>query len=118
MVDPKDHYHRRKPEIKRKGRIKCNTRKTQNIKDAYHRYLMSTDYDLQDVYTTCSLRKAYAYNYCIELMNKYDGHTLKIIGYNTTTFSAGFIGVVDGKDAFVYITKSYDRFIYLDELNK
>lgn len=49
-------------------------------------------------------------------MHEYNGKALKIIGYNTMTFSVGFLGTVDGRAAFIYITKTYDRYIYIDEM--
>lgn len=90
--------------------------KAQNIKGAYTQYMHSNVYTLDDCYNNYSCYKRAAYHYCLDLMHKYNGHSLKIISYNTTQFTAGFIGTVEGREAFVYITKSYDRYIFIDEL--
>ena len=89
---------------------------TQNIKNAHTAYEKSTDYNLYHCYNNHSYAKEKAWNYCVEQMIKHNGSGLKVIGYNSMTFSVGFYGEINGKSAFFYITKSYDRFIYLDEL--
>ena len=89
---------------------------TQQIKQAYRNYCRSYNYDLYDCYEQPSRAKREAMDYCARLMEENNGKALKIIGYNTMTFSVGFIGVIDGKEAFIYITKSYDRYIYMNEM--
>ena len=89
---------------------------TKTIKNAYQSYEKSTLYSLNDCYATASYYKQKAYNYCKDLCKKYGGHGFKIIGYNTTAFSVGFIGYINENEAFFYITKDYDRYIYIDEL--
>lgn len=90
------------------------------IKTAYEQYKKSHLYTLNDCYQNASYNKQRAYNYCRELAHNHDsyivGEPLKIIGYNSQTFSVGFVGIINGKKAFFYITKSYDRYIYFDEL--
>lgn len=90
--------------------------KTQQIKAAYKQYLNSTMYSLEDLYTTYSVFKARAFNYCVDLCNQYNGHTLKILGGNCMAFSVGFICEIEDKPAFAYITKDYNRYIFLDEI--
>ncbi len=90
--------------------------KTKQLKNAYRDYLKSTNNHLNDCYNNCSYYKQKAFWYCQDLVKKYDGSALKIIGYNSQTFSAGFIGYINNKKAFFYITKDYNRFIYIDEL--
>lgn len=86
---------------------------SKQIKNAYESFKRSSAYSLHDVYGSYSQAKENAYNYCRNLCRQYDGTSFAIIGANTMTFSAGFIGTVDGEECFVYITKSYDRYIPL-----
>lgn len=87
------------------------------IRNAYSAYLRSDMTDIYHAYAKPSTAKFNAWLYCHNLMMEADGRCLRVIGYNTCTFSAGFIGTVDGKMAFVWITKTYERYAYLDELN-
>lgn len=89
---------------------------TQTLRDAYHRYTKSHTYTLEQAYTNHSRAKQYAWDYCRELEHKYNGYNLKIIGFNSQTFSVGFIGKIGDKDAFFYITRDYDRFILIEEI--
>lgn len=77
-------------------------------------YKQSKLYNLYSCYNTVSDSKESAYDYCLRLMDKYNGTDLRIIGYNTFTFSVGFIGEYEGRKAFFYITADYDRFMYID----
>ena len=86
------------------------------IKSAYKQYCRSCLYSLNDCYTNYSNRKEIAMDYCRRLKTEYHGIAGKIIGYNCMQFSYGFIGEIDGKTAFFYITKDYDRHIFEDEL--
>ena len=83
------------------------------IKEAYRRYLNSTITTIYEAYTKPSTAKLQAYAYCKKLQEKYNGNYFKIIGYNTFEFSCGFMGEVDGKSVFVYITKSHDKYMIL-----
>lgn len=90
-----------------------------NIQGAYRTYLNSIYEDLFDAYEHPSIYKAQAWEYCINLCREYGGFpsTLKIIGFNCMTFSAGFIGYIDGLKHFFWITKSYDRALPLEKMN-
>lgn len=77
-------------------------------------YNESNLYSLSNCYLKASDNKESAYDYCVNLMQKYNGENLRIISYNTFSFSAGFIGEYNGKRAFFYITKDYDRYIYIN----
>lgn len=91
--------------------------KNATIKHAFERYANSNLYTLRDCYAKHSTAKENAYHYCIRLyLDTPAGRQPRIIGYNSMTFSFGFIGKHNGKDAFFYITRDYDRFIYLDEI--
>ena len=93
-----------------------------NIKNKFVDYSKSTNYTLRDIYTNFSIYKENAYNYCVELMQKLNGYGLKIIGFNSMTFSVGFIGEIPDsktgeiKKAFCYITRDYDRYIFIENL--
>ena len=87
---------------------------TKTLKNAYANYKQSSNYSLYDCYNSCSYAKEKAFNYCKELCEKYNGKDLKIISYNTFSFSCGFVGLVDNKKVFVYITKDYNRYLELE----
>ena len=89
---------------------------TKQIKNAYHNHEKSYYAELWHCYDRFSYNKEKAMEYCKKLMLKYNGQLGRIIGYNSQTFSYGFIGEINGKPAFFYITKDYDRYIYLDEV--
>lgn len=86
------------------------------IKNAYNTYLRSTDYSLSDCYSNYSSKKEKAFDYCKSLAKDYNGKAVKIIGHSCHIFSVGFLCTVDNRPAFAYITPSYDRYIYLDEI--
>lgn len=90
--------------------------KRTEIGGAYARYQKATARDLNEVYSRYSQAKQAAYDYCMNLVREYYGYSPRIIGANTCTFSFGFIGVIDGKEAFFYITRDYDRYIFIDEM--
>lgn len=89
--------------------------KNQTIKNAYARYLNENGYfSLRECYKTYSYAKEKALNYCYDLMKKYNGYGGFIISYNIFNFTFGFIGEYEGKKAFFYITKDYDRVLILE----
>ena len=74
----------------------------------YEAYQRSTAYELHHVYGSYSSAKAQAWKYCRELMNKKNGYGLKVISANGWMFTAGFLFEEDGKEMFMYITKTKD----------
>ncbi|MBO5715280.1 MAG: hypothetical protein J6S23_02660 [Clostridia bacterium] len=92
--------------------------KTQNIKRAHDTYMRSQLYTLNDCYVNHSYAKERAFDYCRTLVSMYNGRQGRIIGANCMTFSYGFIGEINGRPAFFWITRDYDRYIYIDELVK
>jgi hypothetical protein len=87
------------------------------MRQAYEDWTTSNIYSLRDCYETFSRAKRNAFDYCISLGDKYNANDyIKIIKYNTMAFSVGFVGEIDGKQAFFYITRDYDRYIFIDEL--
>ena len=101
----------------RKEEKKMKQVNTKTVAEAYIRYLNSRTYTLNQCYTKHSYAKDMAFEYCIDLMRRYDGYGLKIIGYNQMTFSAGFIGIYDGDESFFYITVNYDRVMTLSDIS-
>ena len=89
---------------------------TKFMKNKYRDYYMSDMYSLYDKYQRPSIAKHHAWDYCEDLCKEYNGHSLKLVGGNMMTFSAGFIGEVEGEPVYVHITKSYDRYIPLSEV--
>lgn len=57
---------------------------------AYRAYRLSDACNLWDVYGTFSREKARAFERCLDLMDRYGGRGLRIVGANTFTFSVGF----------------------------
>lgn len=82
------------------------------LKSAYQRYLMSDYTTIYKAYKKPSWKKEKAWEHCQDLCKKYNGTDLKVVGKNDNYFSAGFVGKVDGKKAFVFITVCYNRYLY------
>ena len=77
------------------------------ITDLYER---ATATSLDEVYGRYSAKKKEAFEYCRNLMAKYNGWGLKILSHNTFVFTAGFEFVSDETGAvnIMYITPSKD----------
>lgn len=88
--------------------------KNKQLEAIMQKWEKSYYYDLYDCYSNYSIYKTRAFKYCLDLMKKYKGSNGKIISYNTMAFSFGFIGEYEGKKAFFYITKDYDRVLILE----
>lgn len=88
--------------------------KTKMMKEVYRRYKNSDYYGLYSCYDRPSPNKISAYRKCEEMADKFNGNGGKIIGYNCNTFSYGFVGSINGRKAFFYITRDYNRFMYLN----
>ncbi len=76
-------------------------------------YELSDDFSLDSAYKTHSRNKSLAWDYCKNLMEKYNGHGLKVISHNQFMFTAGFIYESGDDEYLMYITKSNDRPIKL-----
>ena len=76
-------------------------------------YELSNDFSLDSVYKTYSMDKSLEWDYCKNLMEKYNGHGLKVISHNLNMFTAGFIYESGDDEYLMYITKSADRPIKL-----
>ena len=91
--------------------------------NAYTYYVKNLDSlpkKLNQCYKSYSIKKVHAYRYCLSTLTHYKGADMRIIYHNGQTFSVGFIGnTFDGKTgtirkAFFYITKAYDRYMFID----
>lgn len=81
---------------------------TKRMEKAYTSYKMSDKLNLYHAYTSFSKAKADAWEYCKELCEKKNGRGLKVIGANSSFFSAGFTFDEDGYHKFMYITHGGD----------
>lgn len=81
---------------------------TQRGQQMIRNYNWSDSYDLYDAYNSPSCRKYRAWQYCSDLMKKYNGHDLKITGHNCMQFSAAFLFEKDDSTYLCYITASDD----------
>lgn len=90
--------------------------KAKQIKHAYETYKTSTYYNLTDCYGSFSHNKYQAFEGCKAFMKECCGRDLKVISFNRNFFSVGFICEINSRPAFVYITKSDDKYIFLDEI--
>lgn len=68
--------------------------------EAFMRYQGSGWRSIYQAYKQPSNEKVWAYQKCKATMLEYNGTDLKIIAGNTFSFSAGFIGTFEGKEAF------------------
>ena len=82
---------------------------------AYRAFLRSSTYTLDEAYGRYSKAKANAYEYCQAREREFEAYDGCITGANTCQFSYAFTGMFEGKRYFVYITKSYDYAIALED---
>ena len=82
---------------------------------AYRAFLRSDKATLDDAYGRYSKAKANAYAYCRAREDEFGSYDGVITGANTCQFSYAFTGICEGKKYFVYITKSYDYVIALED---
>ena len=78
------------------------TAKQKNLNSYYQRWLNSTENTIYKSYSRPSQYKALAWERCKDIMQEYDGYSLRITGYNGFTFSAAFTT----DDTFYVITKA------------
>ena len=77
-------------------------------------YEKSSIHNLYEAYGRFSNKKAEAWEYCEELCKESDGKGLKILGANTSFFSAGFLFTDrEGNECLMYITHTNNRKIVL-----
>lgn len=90
------------------------------MKSAYVELMKTPSYALKkslyDCYNKPSYNKAYAFSYCMNLFKRYQGKIYAITSYNIFTFTFTFVGIYEGKEAIFYITKSYDKVAFIEDL--
>lgn len=71
-------------------------------------YEKSTATNLSEVYGRYSTKKAEAFNYCLNLMKRYNGWGLRILTHNSFVFTAGFefVDPITSHAMVMYITPS------------
>lgn len=100
--------------MENKTEVLNNMTEVKNLDGIYNRLMEATASDLWEVYGSHSYAKERAFEYCKNLMYKLDGYGMKIIGHNCMTFSVAFTFEYENRPCIAYITKSYDRWAYLD----
>ena len=88
---------------------------TKVMRDAYQKYLSSRCDGLYAAYKNPSNAKRRAWKYVQDLCYDYNGYGLRVVGHNSMVFSGGFIGYINDKKAFFYITPGYNRYMYIDD---
>lgn len=78
------------------------TAKEKDLNSYYQRWLNSTENTIYKAYSRPSVYKVRAWERCEDIMQEYDGYNLRVVGYNSQTFSAAFTTDTD----FYVITKS------------
>ena len=83
--------------------------------DLYSAYKRSNNTDnLFCVYESFSDKMYEAFERCRKLMKQYEGKNGKVLWGNTYTFTFGFEGIYNGKEAYFHITAGQDRVIILE----
>ena len=84
-------------------------------RQAYKKFCNSSDVDLSDVYGRCSQAKIKEYKYCRAREKELNSYSGVIASYCIQNFTYAFTGWWDGKEYFVFITKSHDYAIALED---
>lgn len=77
------------------------TAKDKDLNDYYQRWLDSTENTIYKAYSRPSQYKVAAFERCEDIMREFDGYSLRIVGHNSSAFSAAFVT----DDTFYVITK-------------
>lgn len=92
--------------------------KSKRMIDAYQRWKVSDKWGPGDCYKSCSREKHAAWLNCMDRMLTLNGKGGKIIGYNTSSFSYGFVFEHEGEQCFMWITKDFMRYCPLSVCSK
>ena len=84
-------------------------------RQAYEKFCNSSDVDLDDVYGRCSQAKRNAYEYCRAREREFNSYNGVIASYCIMNFTYAFTGWCEGKKYFVFITKSHDYAIAMED---
>ena len=77
------------------------TAKQKDLNSYYQRWLNSTENTIYKAYGRPSIYKVRAFERCEDIMHELDGYSLRIVGHNSSVFSAAFTTDTD----FYVITK-------------
>ena len=77
------------------------TAKDKDLNSYYQRWLNSTENTIWKAYSRPSQYKALAWERCEDIMHEFDGYSLRVVGHNSSQFSAAFVTDTD----FYVITK-------------
>lgn len=77
------------------------TAKQKDLNDYYQRWLNSTENTIYKAYSRPSIYKVRAFERCEDIRDEFDGYNLRIVGHNSSQFSAAFTTDTD----FYVITK-------------
>lgn len=88
--------------------IKRTSKRGQAMEKAWNYGISGT---LSDVYSSYSLEKEMAFDWCRQRMYEMNGCSLRIMSFNTFQFTVGFLGTYKGRDGLVVETASNEYFI-------
>lgn len=88
------------------------TAKQKDLNDYYQRWLNSTENTIYKAYGRPSVYKVRAFERCEDIMHEFDGYSLRIVGHNSSQFSAAFTTDTD----FYVITKDSIYRMPLEEM--
>jgi hypothetical protein len=77
------------------------TAKDKDLNSYYQRWLNSTENTIYKAYGRPSVYKVRAFERCEDIMHEFDGYSLRVVGHNSSQFSAAFTTDTD----FYVITK-------------
>lgn len=89
-----------------------HTAKQKDLNSYYQRWLKSTENTIYKAYDRPSVYKVRAFERCEEICDEYKGYSLRIVGHNSSQFSAAFITDTD----FYVITKDNIYRMPLEEI--
>lgn len=75
--------------------------KDKDLNSYYQRWLNSTENTIYKAYGRPSVHKVRAFERCEDIRDEFDGYNLRIVGHNTSQFTAAFTS----DDTFYVITK-------------
>ena len=88
------------------------TAKQKDLNSYYQRWLNSTENTIYKAYSRPSVYKVRAFERCEDIMHEFDGYSLRIVGHNSSQFSAAFTTDTD----FYVITKDNIYRMALEEV--
>lgn len=84
-------------------------RSIKGVYDFYESYYYKLKENLDEAYKSYSIEKQHAWHYCMQQLQRLNGHRGKIISHNTFVFTYGFCATLsDGDYYFILIRPSCD----------